>query len=144
MNNTKRAIRKTTLFILGVALTTTLAMAQPGHENRPPEPPDSARIQEMLKHLDSELDLNSEQKTKIDALFIAHFEQVKIQREKEKPQMEQMKADHENLRREFESSVKAQLSPEQAKQFDELNEKRMHENQDRGKKHKKGKDRPRK
>lgn len=121
MKNTHNTIRIVTLFLLGIVFTATVVNAQPGREDRPRELPDSARITEMVNHLDKELKLTAAQKAKINALFIAHFEKEKVQREKEKPQMEQLKANHENARNEFDASIKAELNNEQIDKFDAFN-----------------------
>ena len=84
------------LLALSVPLT---AFAEPDMDNNMAE----KRVERMTKTLD----LNAEQKTKIEAIF--------------KAQQEKAKALHE----ETDASVKAVLTPEQATKFDVMQEKRQ-------------------
>ena len=129
MNNTKKISQKFALMIMGVIFSITVSNAQPPRGDSPREIPDGPQIEKMVNHLEKELSLTADQKAKITALFVSHFDKVKAERERDKPQMEKMRETHEKMKKEFESSLEAQLTPEQTKQFEVFKEKRQHEGQ---------------
>lgn len=124
MKSTKKQIQTLALLAMSLVFSITVANAQPNGERGPRPIPDETQIEKKVERMEKELALTKDQKEKISELFTAHFDQMKAEREKVKPQMEQMRAKNEELRKELETSIIAQLTPEQAKKFEEFNKKR--------------------
>lgn len=111
-------------FILTIVIATTfISSAQPQRDEHPRELPNAEQIEKMVEHMAIDLSLSEEQKTKINALYEAHFNELKVKRDEEEAKLEEIKKSHDNFRDEFFSSVKAELDAEQAKEFDAFNEK---------------------
>lgn len=129
MKNTKKNVQKIAFLLIAILLSATVSNAEQHRNEGPRKIPNEQQIEKMVSHLEKDLSLNAEQKAKITDLFVAHFEKVKAELKQEKPQMEKMRETHEMMKNEFESSLEALLTLEQAKQFEVFKEKRRHEEQ---------------
>ena len=87
--------------------------------------PDSAQIVRRVEHLALDLSLTEQQKENILKLYLAHFKEVKSQKENHDAQREKMREEMEALKQKFEKEIESQLTDEQKAKFQEIkNEKR--------------------
>jgi Spy/CpxP family protein refolding chaperone len=69
---------KRIVFTLAIVIATTfISSAQPQRDEHPRELPNAAQIEKMVEHMAIDLSLSEEQKTKISALYKAHFNEKK-------------------------------------------------------------------
>ncbi|MCW3804906.1 hypothetical protein [Plebeiibacterium marinum] len=116
--------RQTLLNLLMLAVVTAFGInikAQPlgddqhREQHGPPRFPDQKEIKEMVSKLAEEVGLNEEQTSRVEELYLAHFEDVKTQMEEgERPSREDM----EQQKSDFEKKVKSVLSEEQMAKYD--------------------------
>ena len=118
----KQKIRNNTalVFILLITLFPSIAWAQQQRPQGPPPVPNEKQIEKMVKDLAEKLALTDEQSESISKLYIAHFKEAKEQQENGKENREANHEKMEKLHKDFEKDVKAVLSKEQQKQFDDF------------------------
>lgn len=106
------------LFITLFTFSTALLAQRRPPQHMPPRLPDDTQVAEMVNELDSKLNLNPEQKEKIQSLFEAHFKAARKLRDKAKGQHEEQGKLMDKLRNKFESDVKSLLNETQQAEFD--------------------------
>jgi Spy/CpxP family protein refolding chaperone len=82
----------------------------------PPPVPNQVQIKKMVEELNNKIALSEHQEEKILALFNNHFKKVKEKIEERKRDREEM----ESLKENFENKVKALLTEDQQKGYDEF------------------------
>ncbi|HSH20424.1 MAG TPA: hypothetical protein VLA03_08210 [Draconibacterium sp.] len=96
-----------------------LVQAQPnGHQGTPPIP-NANQISKMVTDLSKALSLSEEQGSRIEQIFVFHFEEVKEKMDAGKPDRKAMEA----MRTKFENEVNGLLTEEQQKLFVAFREK---------------------
>lgn len=135
MNRILKKSSKLLLIAFVTLMSTNIINAQRGHDGPPPPPPvpDADRVEKMVEHMAIELSLTDDQKVEIKKLYKEHFDEVRKKMEVEQKVRDKERAEKEKIREEFEKEVKALLSDEQIKQFDEFQK-----NRHRGKGHERG------
>ena len=123
----KSNFKKSVNIVLVLAFTFfigTIAQAQPGQggqggqggQQGPPAMPTAKQITKMVDDVAKELALSTEQKTKVSALYVAHFKEAseivssKSARDAQRTAMDKLKTS-------FEKQVKAELTEAQQKKF---------------------------
>lgn len=108
------------VFVLAVLLISSIGYAQPqgggqqgARPQGPPPIPNATQIKKIVKQLSTELSLTEEQETRVSALYISHFDDVKEKTKVGVPIREEM----EKLNVDFEKEVKSLLSKEQQKLY---------------------------
>ena len=95
-------------------ISVTGLWAQRPDKQGPPQVPKAEQITKMIQDLDKELGLSSEQETKLTSLFTSHFKTMDAKMKAgERPERSVMEA----MKKEFESKVKAVLTPDQQAKF---------------------------
>lgn len=111
----KRTVLSILTGVLLVVVTSIGLEAQRGQ--RPPEPPDQAQIKQMMEKLSTALSLTEDQKSKITVYFNSHFKEMEtLMKSGGRPDRSVM----EQRKKDFETKVKALLTEEQQKKFDEF------------------------
>ena len=96
-----------------------ISQAQQKRPQGPPPVPNEKQIEKMVDDLADKLALSEEQTKIISKQYIAHFDKVKAEQEKRGGNREAQRKTMDKLRKDFEKEVKAILTDEQQKQFDE-------------------------
>jgi Spy/CpxP family protein refolding chaperone len=105
---------------LGAAMPVSRAEEQTaaGSDKAPP------RVEQMraerMKQLDEKLHLTAEQKAKIEAIWKEAGDEVKEQRQAERQALRERRKQMREARKETQAQVRAVLTPEQQKIFDEM------------------------
>ncbi|MCF8373647.1 MAG: hypothetical protein K9H64_18645 [Bacteroidales bacterium] len=108
------------LFILLITFFPGIAWTQQQRPQGPPPVPNEKQIDKIVNDLAEKLALTSEQSETISKLYIAHFKEVKEKQEKDREAREANHQAMEKLRKDFEKDVKAVLTKDQQKQFDDF------------------------
>ena len=108
------------VFILLITLFPGIAWTQQQRPQGPPPVPNEKQIEKMVNDLAEKLALTNEQSETISKLYIAHFKEAKEQQENGKDNREANREEMEKQRKDFEKDVKAVLTKEQQKQFDDF------------------------
>lgn len=113
------------ILIMGVVSTPSLAQGPPNAQQGPPPIPNEVQIEKMFAELSAELSLTEEQQTRIHALYVEHFKELKELRKSEEEQRSSgQRKKMEALRGDFEKEVQADFSKEQRELFVAFQEKR--------------------
>ncbi len=127
----KQILSKTlaSLFIVSLCLLPTVSQAQQRGQQGPPPIPNEKQIEKMVDDLTQKLELTEYQSARISKIYIDHFEKVKDQQSQDGNKEAQRKI-MQSLKTDFERNVKAELTKEQQKKFDKIQQKRS--TRDRG------------
>ncbi len=124
-NNVTRRI----IILLSFLMLSTPVWGQRGQKGQPG--PSRPEISQIVDELSKELSLSKSQERQVTSLFKAHFEEMdQLMSQKQKAQ----RMDREVMnghRRDFEAQVKAILTPDQIKAFDEFQKSHDPEKQDK-------------
>lgn len=105
--------------VLFFSLNFIYAQARGGRQGLrqgPPPIPNNAQIEQMVNSLAKEITLSNEQKTEVLSLYKAHFSEVKAKLSgSNRPKREEMEA----LKKAFENKVKALLTKDQVKKYEQ-------------------------
>lgn len=108
---------KSFLLIFAAVLFTGVLFAQRSHKDTNPE----ERATKMAERLTTALDLNDAQTTKIKAVYLKYGERKQAMRsQKKEGDREQMKTAMKQMRSDLDNEIKAILSAEQFKQYQEM------------------------
>ena len=119
----KTNFKKTAQVIVMLVMSifgSTLSQAQPGQrggQQGPPSLPNSTQITKMVDDLTTELSLSADQKTKVSALYVAHFKEAQTLIDKNKDAGEEQRTAMDKLKSGFETKVKAVLTADQQKKY---------------------------
>jgi hypothetical protein len=122
MKNIKALLVLVALFISSIIYAQPPVGGQPGSQQGPPPIPNEQQIKEMVSKLASEVSLTEVQTTSVLKLYTEHFKEIKAKTSGSvKPKREEMDA----LKVNFEKNVKALLTVEQQKKYEESLKKRQ-------------------
>lgn len=108
------------LFIFFVSNTLQARPARGGGQGKGPRMPDSDQIEQMVDDLAEAILLSEQQQTDVLKLYTDHFDEMKTAMESGQKDHEAMRQQHEEMREELETDIKALLTEEQQGQFDEF------------------------
>ena len=117
MDRRHKIYRSLLFVVLGGLLTVGSVSAQrPQDGNRPPAPPDSASITQMVDELATALSLTEDQKSAVSELHFSHFAEANALMKKNEGDREAM----DSLRKDLETQVKALLTDDQKAKYEEI------------------------
>ncbi len=99
---------------------TSSLYSQPPQQPRPPMPPDSSRIVQMVDELANTLSLSGEQKGQVAKMHFAHFKEAGQLMKKHKETRDKERQAMDSLRKEFEEQLKALFTDEQKTEFEKF------------------------
>lgn len=116
-----------TFLAVTLVLFSCITFAQPpgGGQQGPPPVPNSKQIKEMVSELARQISLNDVQETSVIKLYTEHFEAVKAKTSgNTRPKREEM----EDLKTNFEKSIKVLLTADQQKAYEAFLKKQNFQN----------------
>lgn len=116
--NFKKTARIIVMLVVSI-FGNSFSQAQPGQQGGkqgPPPMPNSKQITKMVDELATELTLSTDQKTKVSALYVAHFKEAQSLINN-KDAGEDQRAAMDKLKSVFETKVKAVLTADQQKKY---------------------------
>ncbi len=115
----KFRINTAVVSILLITLFSGMTWAQNQRPQGPPPVPNQEQIEKMVDDLGEKLNLSGEQSKKVLKLHTDHFDKVKENQEKGRENREAHRETMDKLRINFEKDVKAVLTKEQQKKYDD-------------------------